>query len=97
MRWAGRHAVTTRCVGRERVAEEARVEPERVSALATFMLAAIRGLQLDLLATGERARIDAAFRELLGLLSLRGGGQAADTLIIAPVQQSVHKTTTRLS
>jgi AcrR family transcriptional regulator len=47
------------------------VEPKRISPLATFILATIRGLQLDLLATGERARIDGAFREMLELLSLR--------------------------
>jgi hypothetical protein len=37
--------------------------------MATLTCAAIRGLQLDLLATGERDRIDAAFRELLRMLS----------------------------
>src|SRR5215471_13917416 len=46
------------------------VEAERVSPLATFILATIRGLQLDLLATGQRTRIDRAFREMLRLLSL---------------------------
>jgi AcrR family transcriptional regulator len=46
------------------------VEPERVSPLATFILATIRGLELDLLATGDRARVDGAFREMLRLLSL---------------------------
>jgi AcrR family transcriptional regulator len=46
------------------------VEPERVSPLATFILATIRGLHLDLLATGERGRVDGAFQEMLGLLSL---------------------------
>ena len=54
----------------ENAAAAAGVEPERVSPLATFILAAIRGLQLDLLATGERARVDGGFRELLSLLSL---------------------------
>jgi AcrR family transcriptional regulator len=44
--------------------------PERARALATLSLAAMRGLQLDLLATGERARIDAAFREMLRQLAL---------------------------
>jgi AcrR family transcriptional regulator len=43
---------------------------ERARSLATLSLAAMRGLQLDLLATGERARIDAAFREMLRLLAL---------------------------
>jgi hypothetical protein len=45
------------------------VPPERVQPMTTFIYAAIRGLQLDLLATGERARIDAAFPELLRMLS----------------------------
>jgi AcrR family transcriptional regulator len=75
----------------EQVAAEAGVEPERVSPLATFVLATIRGLQLDLLATGQRARIDSAFREFLRLLSLRRGTQPADTLEIPHVRQSAHK------
>ena len=54
----------------ERAVAAAGVEPERAPGLATFILATIRGLQLDLIATGERVRIDAAFRELLRLLSL---------------------------
>ena len=48
--------------------------PERARSLATLSLAAMRGLQLDLLATGERARIDAAFREMLALLTLASRG-----------------------
>jgi hypothetical protein len=44
--------------------------PERARGLATLSLATMRGLQLDLLATGERARIEGAFREMLGLLAL---------------------------
>jgi AcrR family transcriptional regulator len=46
------------------------VESERRSPLATLISAVIRGLHLDLLATGEKTRIDAAFQELLHLLSL---------------------------
>ena len=45
------------------------VAPERVQPMATFTYAAIRGLQLDLLATGEKNRVDAAFRELVRMLS----------------------------
>jgi hypothetical protein len=48
--------------------------PERARSLAAVSLAAMRGLQLDLLATGERARIDAAFREMLALLTLASRG-----------------------
>ena len=44
--------------------------PERARSLATLSLAAMRGLQLDRLASGDRSRIDAAFGELLGLLTL---------------------------
>jgi AcrR family transcriptional regulator len=54
----------------ERPVAASGVEPERVSPLATFILATIQGLQLDLLATGERTRIDRAFREMLRLLAM---------------------------
>jgi AcrR family transcriptional regulator len=54
----------------EQAVAAAGVEPERVSPLASFILASIRGLHLDLLATGEKARVDGAFREFLRLLSL---------------------------
>jgi AcrR family transcriptional regulator len=46
------------------------VEPERRLPLATLISAIVRGLHLDLLATGEKTRIDSAFQELLHLLSL---------------------------
>jgi AcrR family transcriptional regulator len=46
------------------------VAREHAQALATFALAAVRGLQLDLLATGQRSRIETAFEEMLRLLSL---------------------------
>jgi AcrR family transcriptional regulator len=46
------------------------VASEHAQALATFGLAAVRGLQLDLLASGERARTEAAFQEMLRLFSL---------------------------
>ena len=54
----------------EQAVAAAGVEPERVTPLATFILASIRGLHLDLLATDEKDRVDGAFRELLQLLSL---------------------------
>jgi len=53
----------------EQVVAAAGVEPERVPSLATFILATIRGLHLDLLATDEKDRVDGAFWELLRLLS----------------------------
>jgi len=40
-------------------------------AIATFVYAAMRGLQLDLLATGERRRVDAGFEELKAALESR--------------------------
>jgi AcrR family transcriptional regulator len=54
----------------EHAVEAAGVEPRRVTPLATFILATIRGLHLDLLATDEKDRVDGAFREMLQLLSL---------------------------
>jgi hypothetical protein len=54
----------------EQAVAAAGVEPRRVSPLATFILAAIRGLHLDLLATDEKDRVDGAFREMLRLLAL---------------------------
>jgi len=42
----------------------------RREAAATFVYAAIRGLQLDLLATGDRQRVDAGFEELLAATRL---------------------------
>jgi AcrR family transcriptional regulator len=47
------------------------LEAGRIQPVATFILAAIRGLQLDMLATGEQVRVDGAFRELLRLLALQ--------------------------
>jgi AcrR family transcriptional regulator len=46
------------------------VAREHAQALATFALAAVRGLQLDLLATGQRSRTESAYQEMLRLLSL---------------------------
>ena len=46
------------------------VAREPAQALATLALAAVRGLQLDLLATGQRSRTEEAFQEMLRLLSL---------------------------
>jgi len=46
------------------------VPPALARTLATLALGAVRGLHLDLLATGERKRTEAAFREMLRLFSL---------------------------
>ncbi|MYS90103.1 TetR family transcriptional regulator [Streptomyces sp. SID5464] len=47
--------------------------PEDASTLATLLLAQIRGLQLDLLVSGDRARADRAFEFALALLEPRTG------------------------
>src|SRR5262249_11290674 len=44
--------------------------PATARTLATLALSAIRGLHLDLIATGDRRRTETAFRELLNFLSL---------------------------
>ncbi len=41
---------------------------ERAVALATLLVAVVRGLLLDLLATGERARVDRAFRSFVAAI-----------------------------
>jgi hypothetical protein len=46
------------------------VPSEHAQALATLGLAVVRGLQLDLLAIGERVRTESAFRELMKLFPL---------------------------
>ncbi|MEV6767345.1 TetR/AcrR family transcriptional regulator [Nocardia sp. NPDC051030] len=43
--------------------------PETISRTATFILAQIRGLQLDLITTGDRARVDDAFEASVSFLT----------------------------
>ncbi len=43
---------------------------ERAGALATLLVAVTRGLLLDVLATGERARVDRAFRSFVNAIEL---------------------------
>ncbi|HUP85018.1 MAG TPA: helix-turn-helix domain-containing protein [Acidimicrobiales bacterium] len=52
-----------------------RVDPERAQAIATAVVAAIGGLQIDLLVSGDEARVRAAFEELqrFAYLELRMG------------------------
>jgi AcrR family transcriptional regulator len=45
--------------------------PEEASALATLLLAQVRGLQLELLVSGDRARVDRAFEFALTLVEPR--------------------------
>jgi AcrR family transcriptional regulator len=51
--------------------------PADAPPLATFLIAEIRGLQLDLLATGDRARVDRAFALLLETYRARAAGWQA--------------------
>jgi AcrR family transcriptional regulator len=44
--------------------------PERAAALGTLLVAVVRGLLLDVLATGERARVDRAFRSFINAIEL---------------------------
>ncbi|HEY2526114.1 MAG TPA: TetR/AcrR family transcriptional regulator [Candidatus Binataceae bacterium] len=46
------------------------VPRESAKTMATLALGAVRGLHLDLLATGERKRVEGAYRELLRLISV---------------------------
>ena len=46
------------------------VPPALAKTLATLALGAVRGLHLDLLATGERRRVEGAYRELLRLIGV---------------------------
>jgi AcrR family transcriptional regulator len=54
----------------EQIFASAEFARAQARSMATLALGAVRGLYLDLLATGERKRIDAAFGEMLKLLSL---------------------------
>lgn len=45
--------------------------PDDASAMATLILAQVRGLQLDLLVSGDRARADRAFELAIALLEAR--------------------------
>ncbi|MER6162867.1 TetR/AcrR family transcriptional regulator [Streptomyces sp. NPDC001868] len=52
--------------------------PEEASALATLLLAQVRGLQLDLLVSGDRERADRALDFSLRLLEHRSGSPGCD-------------------
>ncbi|MBD5656044.1 MAG: TetR/AcrR family transcriptional regulator [Candidatus Eremiobacteraeota bacterium] len=43
---------------------------ERAAALATLVVAVVRGLLLDVLATGDRARVERAFRSFINAIEL---------------------------
>jgi hypothetical protein len=44
--------------------------PERAGALATLLVGVVRGLLLDILATGDRTRVDRAFRSFINAIEL---------------------------
>jgi hypothetical protein len=43
---------------------------ERAGALGTLLVAVVRGLLLDVLATGDRTRVDRAFRSFINAIEL---------------------------
>jgi AcrR family transcriptional regulator len=51
--------------------------PERAGALGTLLVAVVRGLLLDVLATGDRARVDRAFRSFINAIELPEDARAA--------------------
>lgn len=51
-----------------RALEDRGFSRERATALATLLVAVMRGLLLDVLATGERARVDRAFRSFIAAI-----------------------------
>lgn len=56
----------------EAILAESLVPDDRRPAMATLIVAAIRGLQIDLVTTKDRERVEAAFTELEGLVTLLG-------------------------
>ncbi|WP_324192684.1 TetR/AcrR family transcriptional regulator [Nocardia transvalensis] len=48
--------------------------PDTATQAATFVLAQMRGLQIDFVATGDRNRVDQAFEMMIDLLELTGWG-----------------------
>jgi len=61
----------------EKALAEFGLPPATARTLATLALGTIRGLHLDLLATGDHKRTEAAFREMLRLLSLTVQSQSS--------------------
>ncbi|MEO6991927.1 MAG: TetR/AcrR family transcriptional regulator [Candidatus Baltobacteraceae bacterium] len=53
-----------------RILETGGLSGDRAATLATILVAFTRGLLLDLLATGERARVDRAFRSFITAIEL---------------------------
>jgi len=60
--------------------ERSHVEPERAESLSTLVHAVIRGLLLDLIATGDRSRIDRAFRSFVSAIEEPSRANVRDAL-----------------
>ena len=54
----------------ERILQAGGFTPERAAALALLLVATVRGLLLDVLATGDRPRAERAFRSFLSAIEL---------------------------
>lgn len=64
-----RQVVTERIGGIATALQATGLPADRATAVATLVVAAVRGLQLQLLATGDRDAVDAAFEALVESLS----------------------------
>jgi len=77
-----RHAIFLRSAVNDWIAPFARTlerqgfTRERAGALGTLLVAVVRGLLLDVLATGDRARVDRAFRSFINAIELPEDGSA---------------------
>jgi AcrR family transcriptional regulator len=71
-----KHAVFSRTAVNDWIAPFARTleregfAAERAAALGTLLVGVVRGLLLDVLATGDRARVDRAFRSFINAIEL---------------------------
>ncbi len=65
-----RSAVNDWIVPFSRTLERQGFARERADALGTLLVAVVRGLLLDVLATGDRARVDRAFRSFINAIEL---------------------------
>jgi AcrR family transcriptional regulator len=72
-----RGAVNDWVVPFSRELERQGFSPQRAAALGTLVAAVARGLLFDLLATGDRARVDRAFRSFINAIELPGGASPA--------------------
>lgn len=71
-----RSAVNDWIVPFSRTLERQGFARERADALGTLLVAVVRGLLLDVLATGDRARVDRAFRSFINAIELPDGAES---------------------